>query len=199
MKCDHFTQEYKGCAINVFYDECAENPFENWDATGQFYHWKDHGNDQYMRYCELLNYDPDTRELLPDGMPDVDAVRIDKYEHSGISYSIAGEGMQCRWDTSNSWAVWYPDKCLMQELKGLKGDERRAKCIEYARQACTLFNQWANGEVYGYNAEDPSGNLIDSCWGYYGYEAMEEQIEEIKRMIDAHLIEAAKFAPQTIS
>lgn len=26
------TIEYKGHSINVFYDECAENPFKNWDC-----------------------------------------------------------------------------------------------------------------------------------------------------------------------
>ena len=36
------------------------------------------------------------------------AVLLDIYEHSGISYSIAGTGMNCRWDTSSAAAVWIP-------------------------------------------------------------------------------------------
>jgi len=37
------------------------------------------------------------------------SVLLDIYEHSGISYSIAGSGMQCRWDTSSAGAIWVPD------------------------------------------------------------------------------------------
>lgn len=37
------------------------------------------------------------------------AVKLDIYEHSGRSYSISGEGMQCRWDTSSCGAIWEPD------------------------------------------------------------------------------------------
>jgi hypothetical protein len=30
------------------------------------------------------------------------------------------------------------------------------------------FNQWLNGECYGYQLEDEEGNETDSCWGYIG-------------------------------
>jgi hypothetical protein len=84
-------------------DNNPENPFENSEGNGIFYHWKGMGVEELKRYCELLGYDPDTREII--GKEDKDAVRIDKYEHSGITYSVEGEGMNCRWDTSHSWAV----------------------------------------------------------------------------------------------
>lgn len=38
------------------------------------------------------------------------AVLLDIYEHGGILYSVSGEGMQCRWDTSRGAAIWVPDK-----------------------------------------------------------------------------------------
>ena len=28
--------------------------------------------------------------------------------------------MNCRWDTSSTWAVWYPDKYLAEELNKIK-------------------------------------------------------------------------------
>lgn len=51
------------------------------------------------------------------------AVLLDIYEHGGVSYSVAGGGMQCRWDTSTGGAVWVPDSCAKDNIrhKVLKG------------------------------------------------------------------------------
>jgi len=161
------------------YDENTENPFENSEGNGNFFHWEDNGREQLTKYCDLLGYDIDTREKIKKEHPD--AVKIDKYEHSGISYSVAGEGMNCRWDTSSVWAVWFPDECLLDNLKGLKGIARRKKCIEYARQACELFNQWANGETYcivketfNKDKEQVEYDIVD---GYFGYEYAEKDLK----------------------
>ena len=191
---------YKGCKIEVHYDDMPENPFDYQDATGKFVHWKEHGQDEYRLYCELLNFDPDTHEPLSDGKPDPDAIEIDKFEHGAACcyYSLRGEGTQCRWDTSRGWAIWMPDKCLLDELKGLKGKKRRDKCVVYARQACELHNQWANGEVYGIISKDAADNEIGSCWGYFGDDGQKDGIENAKVEIDIHLKEAAKIIPAAL-
>lgn len=31
-----------------------------------------------------------------------------------------------------------------------------------------LFGAWAFGDVYGFTLEDDSGDVLDSCWGFYG-------------------------------
>lgn len=33
------------------------------------------------------------------------------------------------------------------------------------------YQQWANGDVWGFVVEDADGNNLDSCWGFYGTEA----------------------------
>jgi hypothetical protein len=45
------------------------------------------------------------------------AVPLDIYEHGGIAYSISGEGMQCRWDTTSVGAVWVPDECALDNIQ----------------------------------------------------------------------------------
>ena len=54
------------------------------------------------------------------------AVVLDIYEHSGVSYSISGQGMQCRWDTSTGAAVWLPS------AEGLEEIERRGAVYDHA-------------------------------------------------------------------
>jgi hypothetical protein len=57
---------------------------------------------------------------------DKDAVLLDLYDHSGVSYSVSGHGVRCRWDTSIGAAVWVPDEYARDEI------ERRAEVYKYA-------------------------------------------------------------------
>jgi hypothetical protein len=162
------------------YDECVDNPFETSDGNGNFYHWKDYGKEQLSKYCELLGYDEETREQIRPSHPL--AVAIDKYEHSGVAYSLHGEGMQCRWDTSSIWAIWYPDDCVMDDIKRFKTKKaQRKRAIELARQACELFNQWANGETYIIVKETYDKNKkqieTENCGGYFGQEYALKELE----------------------
>lgn len=155
------------------YDTEPTNPFENDEGLGNFYHWKDYGREQLKKYCELLGYDIDTREKIREDC--LLAVRIDKFEHSGIVYSVTGEGYQCRWDTSHSWAVWYPNEILLEDIYRFKTKKtQRKRAIELARQSCEVFNQWASGDVYVIVKETYNKNKkqidYDCICEYFGYE-----------------------------
>lgn len=39
---------------------------------------------------------------------------------------------------------------------------------EQLQPSADLYAAWAFGDIYGYIVEDPEGEEIDSCWGYYG-------------------------------
>lgn len=173
------TEVYKGYTIQIGYDENADNPFECADGNGIFYHWKNHGKEQYYKYCELLGYNTETGDKTK--KQHNDAILIDKYEHSGISYSIHGEGHNCKWDTSSCHAVWYPDACILDELKEYKGKSRKEKLLKYAKQACELFNKWANGEVYKITIK--KGEDIIEAYGDL-YADIKELIEFGKQDID---------------
>ena len=45
-----------------------------------------------------------------------DAVLLDLYDHSGVTWSVSGGGMQCRWDTSRGESVWVPDTYAREEI-----------------------------------------------------------------------------------
>jgi hypothetical protein len=107
------------------------------------------------------------------------AVPLDVYEHGGTIYSVSGEGIQCRWDTARSGAVWTPDgdEDLIADIEMSEYPDDRA--IELARDTCAEYSAWVNGEVYGvvketYTREGPDAPWVsdedhDSCWGYIGY------------------------------
>ena len=114
---------------------------------------------------------------------DPNAVLLDLYKHGGVKFSIAGAGMQDRFDISRRAAVWVPDQCLRDELVKIDDSAaRRAQAMIRAEQALDEYNAWVNGECYGVvvQTHDLSGTLIesDSCWGFIG-EAAEEALDEM--------------------
>lgn len=57
------------------------------------------------------------KELREHGLVgDPHAVLLDVYSHSGECWSLAGHGMQCRWDTAGGAGVWVPDDEARKEI-----------------------------------------------------------------------------------
>lgn len=87
---------------------------------------------------------------------------LDYYEHGQSMYSIHRNSQQCRWDTSWFAGILYWEH--PQDDMGAKTPEDRQKDAE---AFLNTYNDWCNGNVYGYIVEDSEFNEIDSCWGFY--------------------------------
>ena len=174
------TINHKDCVIRVVYDECSVNPFTDWDGEGMIIF---HERSDYVCNKELTyNEAKETKYAIP----------LDAYIHSGITLSVSGEGMNCQWDTSTHIAIWTPSKHCQVKTK--------ADAFKIARQNCLLFNQWCNGNVFGYIVEDSQGNHIDSCFGYYGHESITEAIQnEGIPFINQYIKESNSFVSQCLN
>jgi hypothetical protein len=100
-------------------------------------------------------------------------------DHSSIWLSLSPFGDP--WDSGQLGFYWasYKDiketfmrkrvtKSLLEQAKKLMGAE-----IEE-------YNYYLNGEVYGYTIvddQDPEGEIVSSCWGFYGYDSVKEGAE----------------------
>lgn len=83
----------------------------------------------YLKRCAQVDYDHgQSKVVFPKALEEIRAalyrearnplaVPLDVYEHSGVAYSVSGEGMQDRWDTSRGGAVWVPDDCAKENLE----------------------------------------------------------------------------------
>lgn len=91
------------------------------------------------------------------------------YQHSGTSWSLKGEGMQCNFDNVEIAGILILDKEI---FKGM----RKAKKENAARAILKEYNAWCNGEVYYYSIEDETGFHVDSCGGFCDAEHMFETI-----------------------
>lgn len=92
---------------------------------------------------------------------------IDKYEHSGVIYSLHGEGMQCKWDTTSPCGVME-----LTDVDDMEPSERE----QYARDCLKEYNSWINGEVYTIEITTENGAEVDYMSGIYDVDAEIEGI-----------------------
>lgn len=119
---------------------------------------------------------------------------VEAYIHGGIVLSLVQEGRNFpdrRWDVSRAgWVViekderWWGDPTKM--------DPRT--WYDIAKAHIEEWNQYIEGDVYGYEVKDEVGEVLDSCWGFYGKQyALEDGLAVAKSYEDQRLTEDAKL------
>ena len=155
-----------GNTLEIYRDEYAESP-RKWDNLSTFIcfhkrynlgdkHNIDHGDYSSWDEMEEENFSQD--DII---------VPLYMYDHSGIS--IATHPFMCRWDSGRiGMAV-----VTKQEIIKNYGDdslESRAKARRCLEAEVEIYDNYVQGEVYGYVLKDSEGEEIDSCFGFYGYD-----------------------------
>ena len=109
---------------------------------------------------------------------------LDCYQHSGIIWSMHGEGMQCRFDTAPWGGVLVGN---YSDLKKMTHSERE----ESARKALDIYNSYFNGAVFEFNlrikglsdADNTDNDLITEGWfdDYYdGNDLIRDVVDQLK-------------------
>src|SRR5262249_22422966 len=127
--------------IAIYPDADAPNPLEEWDEMGTILSLnRRHANHISASVDALLEDNPD-------------AVPLSYYEHGLCLWTVAGElpaAVQCPWDSVGIAGFWLPDQLTLEAARPYGGWTRRQFMRIRARQACEVYTQWCNGEVYGY-------------------------------------------------
>jgi len=101
---------------------------------------------------------------------DVIALPLYLYHHSGLAMSTrCTYPFNDPWDAGQvGWIYTTPEK--IRDWFGVKRVTKklRARVFEILEAEVEEYSRWLEGDVYGYVLEDPEGNEIDSCWGFYG-------------------------------
>lgn len=110
------------------------------------------------------------------------AQSIDVYEHSGMSFSLSGQGMNCPWDTARGGALWVPDFYCMENIELQPEEERAQYAVDICKGALKEYNAWHSGDVYGVvvavcDAETGEELESDECWGYFISEHALKELE----------------------
>jgi len=162
--------------IKLWHDDCPEDP--NGDDGWKAYSFSNRHNnykdpESIFEEDDDGTYGPDAdlQKKLDSGL----AFWLDYFEHGQCMWSLAGEGPQCRWDTSRQAGllVWEHDE-------GDLGPETVEDRRKDAKAFIDRYTQWCNGEIYGYTIEafskchacgqDEEAEVdfdLPSCGGYY--------------------------------
>lgn len=104
------------------------------------------------------------------------------YDHSGITmYAYGGPHWQDTggWDSGTvGFAFVLPETA--RDMGVPSGDEERQMLGEIKE-----YDQYLTGDIYGYVIEDPDGDIVDSCCGFYGDEyATQEGKSALRHLLD---------------
>jgi len=83
------------------------------------------------------------------------------YRWKGIPAEVFARTGYCQGDYTKILVVLTPEWC---EKVGAVFDDPEP----VMRSTADLYAAWAFGDVYGYTVENPDGDEIDGCWGFYG-------------------------------
>ncbi len=104
------------------------------------------------------------------------------YDHSGITMSTSS--LSCGWDSGQVGWIFVTKEQVRKEynVKRITQDivEKVTKVLEGEVET---YDQYISGEVYGYRISKVEvcdkgcehKEEVDSCWGYYGMESVEEE------------------------
>lgn len=169
------TVDYKGYTIRIEYDNDYSNPFEEWDEECQIYNvgHRNFGMGKDIGYG--FDTDEEAREYFGDAyyLP----FAVNGYDDSCYETSV---------DRADGFLVW--ERAAFEHLGTSNTPEQDLK------NSLKLLNDYATGKVFGFIIERPEGGEIDSCWGFFGEESIDEMIDEAKVEIDSDIEQNEKNA-----
>lgn len=98
---------------------------------------------------------------------------------NGTSLSIADD-----WDEANGWIY------ATAETIATTGVDLDAVPAALEAELRT-WQQWAQGDVYGYVVKDPAGAVVESVWGFYG---LDDVTGEARSVLGACIMDEAEQA-----
>jgi len=104
------------------------------------------------------------------------------YDHSGITMRCSP--FSCQWDSGQVGYICASRESVLKEY----GSKRLTKAIRAKAEACLrseveTYDDYLTGRVYGYTIENETGDVLDSCWGFYGLDYCRE---EAKASAESH-------------
>lgn len=113
---------------------------------------------------------------------------IRMYDHSGIGLSLSASGypFNCPWDSMWVGYIFLERRKVMQAY-GVKRITKKTKerAIEQMKSEFAEYDHYVRGDCFGWEIRDESEDVVDGCWGYFGYwDNKKELMEELKATID---------------
>lgn len=175
------TINYKNHTIDIIRDQFLENPFESFDLVGNIAYKK---GSRYILGNKPMSFEEMNRI---ENSNDYITLPVYAYIHSGVT--IRTYAFDCSWDSGQSGIV-YIKKTTARDIMGWKklSPQRSEYIRKLLRGTVNTYNDFLEGNVFGFSIKNGEGEELDSCWGFYGNPEDEGGIiDEAKRIVDFYI------------
>jgi len=148
-----------GSTLEIHNDEDATSPREDDNlGTMAFFH---------KRYKLGDKHGFDSPEELREHLAETEALFLPvyMYDHSGIS--ISTKPFSCPWDSGQLGIIFVTKEKVISEY-GNFSDSAQLNALNVLQNEVSIYNEFLQGNCYGFKAFDAQGNEVDSCWGFIG-------------------------------
>ena len=180
--------EYNGHHINIYYDADARSPREAYDNLGTLYtaHRNYRPEKEFDDHFDIDKvFDGRIGNFRESFLKEYVALPVYLYDHSGVTISTSP--FSCPWDSGFFGIIAVPLDKVRKEFGWKHVTPGRRKRIEgYLQGEIETLDDYYTVEVFGYRitTEDDEANELDSCWGFYGTDSLQEMETECKCIID---------------
>lgn len=147
--------------LNIVTDQDPENPRLGF-TFGTIY---------YSSYRYILGDQQVSKDRIEEIIKDEDMVYLPVYAyiHSGVALNTTG--FSCPWDSGMSGIIAVSKDDIRKEFNVKRITKSvMDKVNNLLKCEVDTFSKYLNGEVYGFEVVDESGNIVDSCYGFYSEE-----------------------------
>ncbi len=162
--------------LEILQDESPESP-RDWDNLGTMvcFHRRYNLGDKH-------NFSVEEAEEMMKGKDICVSLPLYLYDHSGITMSTGS--FSCKWDSGQIGWIFVTKEQVRKEYNVKKiSKDLIEKVTRVLEGEVETYDQYLTGDVYGYRISKVEvcdkgcehKDEIDSCWGYYGMESVEEE------------------------
>lgn len=149
---------YKRFKIEYWMDDFSDDP-RNWDDLSVMVCFT--GNKYDLGNKHSFSSPEDLSEFLKDNEKEIVYLPIYIYDHGNIT--IKSSPFSCQWDGGKIGYIYaYKDKLLEA---GFKDDDAM---MDYLESEIKTYDDYIQGNCYGYSIYNDDNEIIDSCGGYLG-------------------------------
>jgi hypothetical protein len=168
------TFDHCGLTVEIHYDDSAGNPFETFDQAAELRDGTREGWGEPIDLDAFTSTAHAARYLtLFGGCLVAIPYRLHDYGSGGYRACLTGTDDE----RVSGFVVVTPAGI---ETTGAPDPE------EAARQDFETFRQWIDGEVFGYVVRSRDGEVLDSCWGFYGDPDGDDGVKDEARRAAEH-------------
>lgn len=158
--------------------DCVYNPRDDFDNLWNFVsNYKHYGlSEGDLSLDELMQ--PESRKRLE---KDYLIVPVYMYIHSGIALSLAP--FNDPWDSGVGFIACISKATLRKEYHTKRVTASvRERALNVLKGEVETLGAYLDGDVYGYEIYDKDGDLVDSCYGFYGLEYAKEEAKSAAKV-----------------